>query len=79
MLLALRTAIDQADGMSLDLDELARRLGADRAAVRSALVHGIERGWFPGVEVAALPAACGTAACTPQPSRAACRRCPLAA
>ena len=78
MLLALRTAIDQANGTSLDLDDLARQLGADRAAVRSALVHGIERGWFPDVEVAALPAACGTAGCTPQPNRTACRRCPLA-
>lgn len=78
MLLALRDAIIEADGASLDLDDLARRFDADRAVVHAALVHAIDRGWLPGVELAALPAGCGTAGCTPEPTQSACRRCPLA-
>lgn len=78
MLLALRDAVAEADGASLDLDGLARRLGADRDAVHAALVHAIDRGWLTGVEVAALPVGCGSTGCTPEPTRAICRRCPLA-
>jgi hypothetical protein len=78
MLLALREAIEGCEGRSVDLDRLAHRLHADRDAVHAALVHAIDRGWITGVEVAALPAGCGTAGCTPKPSLPACRRCPLA-
>ena len=78
MLLALREAVAAADGASLDLDGLARLVDADPGVVRAALVHAVERGWLTGVEVASLPVGCGTAGCRPEPSRAACRRCPLA-
>ncbi len=78
MLLALRAAVAEADGASLDLDGLARRVGADRAVVHAALVHAVARGWLTDIEVASLPAGCGTSGCTPEPTRAACRRCPLA-
>jgi hypothetical protein len=78
MLLAVRDAIVEADGASLDLDALARRVGADRDVVRTALVHAIERGWLPGIEVASLPTGCGSTGCRPEPTRAACQRCPLA-
>ena len=77
MLLALRTAIAEAGGASLDLDDLARRLGTDRAVVLAAVRHGQQRGFLPDVEVASLPVGCGTSGCTPMPSRPACRRCPL--
>jgi hypothetical protein len=78
MLLTLRDAIAEADGTSIDLDALARRVGADRDVVRTALVHAIDRGWLTGVEVASLPAGCGSSGCQPEPTRAACRHCPLA-
>ncbi|MFU8840779.1 MAG: hypothetical protein ACNA8R_08640 [Nitriliruptoraceae bacterium] len=78
MLLALRDAIAEAGGASLDLDALARRVGADRDVVRTALVHAIDRGWLTGIEVASLPAGCGSAGCRPEPASAACRHCPLA-
>lgn len=78
MLLALRDAIAEAEGASLDLDALARELDTDPAAVRAALVHAIECGWLPGVELASLPAGCGSTGCLPDPARTACQRCPLA-
>ncbi len=78
MLLALREAIETAEGASLDLDVLARQLETDRAAVRAAVEHGIAQGWLQGVEFSALPAACGSSGCAPEPTSAACRRCPLA-
>ncbi|TVR23487.1 MAG: hypothetical protein EA387_06980 [Nitriliruptor sp.] len=78
MLLALREAVAEAEGASLDLGALARRVDADREVVHAALLHAVERGWLTGVEVACLPVGCGTSGCTPEPARAACRRCPLA-
>ncbi|MFP4311785.1 MAG: FeoC-like transcriptional regulator [Nitriliruptoraceae bacterium] len=78
MLLAIREAIDEAEGRSVDLDGLARRLHVDRDAVHAALVHAIDRGWITGVEVAALPEGCGSTGCAPVPSLPACKRCPLA-
>lgn len=81
MLLALRDAIADAGGAhgaSVDLDVLARRLGADREVVRATLAHAIERGWIVGVSLDVLPVGCGTTGCQPQPASAACRRCPLA-
>jgi hypothetical protein len=78
MLLALREAVAEANGASVDLDRLARRVDADPSVVHAALVHAVERGWLTGIEVASLPAGCGTSGCTPEPTRAACRRCPLA-
>jgi hypothetical protein len=78
VLLALREAIAAADGASLDLDALARRLDTDREVVRSALAHAIDRGWLVGAALGALPAGCGTSGCRPDASRPACRRCPLA-
>ena len=78
MLLALRNAIVEADGRSLDVAELARRLDTDRGVVLAALRHGRERGWLTDFELGVLPAGCGTTGCSPSSSRSACRRCPLA-
>ncbi|MFP4634258.1 MAG: FeoC-like transcriptional regulator [Nitriliruptoraceae bacterium] len=78
MLLAVRDAIEAAEGASLDLDALAQQLETDREAVRAALQHGIARGWFADLEVASLPASCGAAGCAPVPTSPSCRRCPLA-
>ncbi len=78
MFLALRAAIEAAEGANMDLDALARQLDADRAVVRAALQHGVAQGWFPGVEFAVLPEGCGSTGCAPEPSSVTCRRCPLA-
>lgn len=78
MLLALREALQSAEGADVDLDALARRLDADRDAVRAAVEHGIAQGWLEGVELASLPAGCGSVSCAPVASSPACKRCPLA-
>jgi hypothetical protein len=78
MLLALRDALEAADGGPLRLTALARDLDADPAVVRAVLVHATARGWLPAAEVTAEADGCGPAACRPVASNAACRRCPLA-
>lgn len=78
MLLALREALQSAEGAGVDLDALARRLDADRDAVRAAIEHGIAQGWLEGVELAPLSAGCGSVSCAPVASSHACKRCPLA-
>lgn len=78
MLLALREAVEAAGNARLDVDALARRLDADRGAVRAAIDHGVARGWFPDLELTALPAGCGTAGCAEVSASPSCRRCPLA-
>ncbi len=78
MLIALRNAIAEADGKSLDVDGLARQLDTDRDVVLAALRHGLERGWLTGMELGALPAGCGTSRCACALSSSRCRRCPLA-
>ena len=78
MLLALREVLRSAEGAGVDLDALALRLDADRDAVRAAIEHGIARGWLEGVELASLPAGCGSVSCAPVASSPACKRCPLA-
>ena len=78
MLIALRNAIAEADGKSLDVDGLAHRLDTDRDVVLAALRHGLERRWLTDLEIGELPAGCGTAGCAALLPRPACRRCPLA-
>lgn len=78
MLLALRNAIVEADGRSLDVAELARRLDTDRGVVLAALRHGLERGWLTGLELSALPSGCETSRCVSALARSSCRRCPFA-
>jgi len=79
MLLALREAVLATDGGTLRLTSLADQLDADPTVVRSVLHHAIERGWLPTVRIVDDPADCGAAACTPEPTSAACRHCPMAA
>ena len=78
MLLALREAVLAAEGGPLRLSELADDLDADPAVVRSMLAHAVGQGWLPDVPVRDIAAGCGATVCQPLPTRAVCRRCPMA-
>lgn len=81
MLLALRDALDAADGSTIRLSLLARELDADPEVVRQVMTHAVARGWLPDVELSVDDGAddCGLMACRPEPTSAACRRCPMSA
>ena len=78
MLLALREAVLAAEGAPLRLSALADELGTDPEVVRSMLAHAVGQGWLPDVQVRDVAAGCGVTVCQPLPTRAACRRCPMA-
>jgi|AntRauTorcE11898_2_1112593.scaffolds.fasta_scaffold145019_2 hypothetical protein len=77
MLLALRDALDAAEGGAVRLADLARTLEADPAVVRSVLTHAVGQGWLPNVEVIGGEDACGPHRCQPVAADPVCRRCPL--
>jgi DNA-binding IclR family transcriptional regulator len=76
VLVALREALP-ADGAPVRLRELARRLDADPAVVRSLLEHAVARGWLPDLELRLDEAGCATAACVPDLRSLVCRGCPV--
>ena len=78
MLLALRDAVLAAEGATLRLSELADDLGADPEVVRAMLAHAVGQGWLPHIQLRDVAEGCGSAVCQPLPTRAACRRCPMA-
>lgn len=77
MLLALRDALNAADGGTVRLTALARQLDADPEVVRQVVAHAVARGWLPRVELSVDADDCGLMACRPEPTNAACRRCPM--
>ena len=78
MLLALHEAVLTAGGAPLLLSELADDLDADPDVVRSMLAHAVAQGWLPDVQLRDVAAGCGETVCQPLPTRAVCRRCPMA-
>jgi hypothetical protein len=76
VLVALREALP-ADGAPVRLRELARRLDADPAVVRSLLEHAVARGWLPDLELRLDEVVCAPAVCEPDPRSVVCRGCPV--